>query len=129
MKKNEYFIFTDGACIKNPGPGAWAAVIFERQASGKRVVELGEYCGKTTNNQMELTAVIKALEFIKSSEANIRVFSDSKYVVKGILEWLPAWQKKAWKTSLGKDVLNKELWQKLYTEILKIVRDRFMEEY
>ena len=99
-------IFTDGACRGNPGPGGWGALLrynhHEKKLSGAEK--------DTTNNRMELTAVIKALEALKHS-CNINLTTDSQYVRNGILEWLPEWQKRNWKTSNKKPVKNLELWQ------------------
>lgn len=97
-------IYTDGACSGNPGPGGWGAIILGSQ--GGRIFG-GEK--KTTNNRMELTAVIKALESIKTP-SRITLFSDSQYVLKGITEWISGWKKKGWKTSNKKPVLNQDLW-------------------
>lgn len=107
---SEYIeIYTDGACKGNPGKGGWGAVLRYRQA----VLELfgGEL--ETTNNRMELTAVIKALEALKRPGQAIRIFSDSRYVLGGIEEWLPGWKARGWKTANRKPVLNQDLWQQL----------------
>ncbi len=98
-------IYTDGACSGNPGKGGWGVLIQEnnneKKLSGSEL--------NTTNNRMELTAVIKALEhFDKSRE--IEVFTDSKYVMQGITEWIKNWKNNHWKTSQKKDVKNKDLW-------------------
>lgn len=102
-------IYTDGACRGNPGPGGWAAVILEngriRQLSG------GE--PSTTNNRMELTAVIKALESLRHP-VRVEVHSDSQYLVRGITEWLPKWLENQWKTSGRTSVRNADLWRRLY---------------
>jgi ribonuclease HI len=105
-------IYTDGGCSGNPGPGGWAYVII------KDGVPFAEKWGAeklTTNNRMELQAVIAALEFIASEEKEekIIVYTDSQYVQKGITIWLAEWKKKGWKTSDKKPVKNKELWQRL----------------
>jgi ribonuclease HI len=102
-------IYTDGACKGNPGKGGWGALL-----SFKGVVK--ELYGgemQTTNNRMELTAVIRALEALKRPGLQIHVYSDSRYVLTGIEEWLPAWKARAWKTSSRKPVLNQDLWQQL----------------
>ena len=103
-------IYTDGACSGNPGPGGWGAVLrykgVEKELSG------GEK--DTTNNRMELTAVIKALEALKE-RCSVTLYTDSKYVSDAFNQgWIYGWLKKDWKKSDGKPVLNKELWQRLY---------------
>ena len=101
-------IFTDGACRGNPGKGGWGALI---RNSGK---EDCIYGGKldTTNNVMELTAAIKALQFLETS-SNVILTTDSKYVMQGITEWIKNWKERGWRTASKKPVLNKELWQRL----------------
>jgi ribonuclease HI len=105
-------IFTDGSSRGNPGPGGWGAII----ANESDVIELGGGEEHTTNNRMELTACIKALEEVKNEnlQDEIQIFSDSSYVVKGITEWIFNWQKKGWKTANKKPVENKDLWEKLF---------------
>lgn len=106
-------IWTDGSARGNPGPGGWAAII----ANDERVIEIGGDHEHTTNNRMELMAAIKALEYVSDLESNgsseISVNTDSEYVMKGITEWIHNWQKKGWKTSGKKAVLNQDLWQQL----------------
>ena len=103
-------IYTDGACSGNPGKGGWGALIQEndneKKLSGSEL--------NTTNNRMELTAVIKALEHYDEAK-EIEVFTDSKYVMQGITEWIKNWKNNHWKTSQKKDVKNKELWVLLDT--------------
>ena len=101
-------IYTDGACSGNPGKGGWGAYI-EAENS---VEELSGYENSTTNNRMELTAVIKALEYIQN-HVEINIFTDSKYVMDGINSWIKNWKKNNWKTSNKKPVKNKDLWEKL----------------
>jgi ribonuclease HI len=99
-------IFTDGAARGNPGPGGWGAII----AHEDRVVEIGgPSTGDTTNNKMELTAAIEALQSVGYEEP-ITLYTDSEYVKKGITEWVVGWQKNDWKTSQKKPVENQELW-------------------
>jgi len=104
-------IYTDGSSRGNPGPGGWGAVI----AHGNKVVEIGGHESHTTNNRMELTACIRALEFSISNFqfSKIIIFTDSKYVMHGITEWIHGWIKKGWKTAGKKPVLNQDLWQEL----------------
>ena len=101
-------IHTDGACLGNPGPGGWAALLrfngVERELAG------GE--AQTTNNRMELMAAIAALEALKEPCSAV-LHSDSKYVLQGISEWMPGWKRKGWKTAGGGAVKNQDLWQRL----------------
>lgn len=101
-------IYTDGACRGNPGPGGWAAVL--RSGGREKVLQGGE--PETTNNRMELTAAVRALQALKQP-AQIVVYTDSKYVQQGISEWLPAWRARGWKTAGKKPVKNQDLWQAL----------------
>lgn len=104
-------VFTDGACRGNPGPGGWAAVI--RGPEGDQ--ELTGFLPSTTNNRMELTAAIEALGSLPPG-SEVRVFSDSKYVIDGITRWCSGWIRKGWRKSDGKPVLNIELWKQLVAE-------------
>jgi len=101
-------IYTDGACSGNPGPGGWAALLL----SGEHERELSGAEAATTNNRMELTAVIRALEALKRPIRG-RVYTDSQYVRQGILDWVPQWKARGWKTSDKKPVKNQDLWQAL----------------
>ncbi len=103
-------IFTDGGCTGNPGPGGWAAVIL-RGASTPLEISGGEE--HTTNNRMELTAVIRSLGEIGRTGEAIELFTDSEYVQKGITEWIPQWEKRGWRTANKKPVKNRDLWIKL----------------
>jgi ribonuclease HI len=101
-------IYTDGACRGNPGPGGWAALLsfgeIEKELAGAEVL--------TTNNRMELTAVIRALEALKKP-SEVRVLTDSEYVRKGITEWVKGWKARGWKTADRKPVKNQDLWERL----------------
>ncbi|RZO18878.1 MAG: ribonuclease HI [SAR92 clade bacterium] len=101
-------IFTDGACRGNPGPGGWGALL--RFGSEEKTLFGGEQ--DTTNNRMELTAVIEALGALKRP-CDVTLTSDSTYVLKGIQEWMPNWKKRGWKTASKKPVKNVDLWKKL----------------
>jgi ribonuclease HI len=101
-------IYTDGACRGNPGPGGWAALLQE----GEHVKEISGAETLTTNNRMELTAVIRALETLKKPVA-ARLYTDSEYVRRGITEWLAAWKARGWRTADRKPVKNQDLWQLL----------------
>ena len=103
-------IYTDGACSGNPGKGGWGALIQENDNETK----LSGSELNTTNNRMELTAVIKALEYYDKAK-EIEVFTDSKYVMQGITAWIKNWKNNYWKTSQKKDVKNKDLWVLLDT--------------
>jgi ribonuclease HI len=102
-------IFTDGAAKGNPGRGGFGAVISE----GDTVKELGGHKGLTTNNEMELRAVVEALKAVQGSSAVVSIYTDSKYVVEGAKGWIFGWLKNGWKTKADTDVINKELWQEL----------------
>jgi len=110
-------IYTDGACKGNPGPGGWGALIL--QGDTKNEIYGGE--ANTTNNRMEIMAVIRALKTI-NVENEITVFTDSTYVQKGINEWIAKWKINGWRTSNKKEVKNKDLWVQLdnLTSQLKI---------
>lgn len=99
-------IFTDGAARGNPGPGGWGSIV----ATDETVVEIGGGNSKTTNNRMELTAVIQALK-IADPNSHIVVHTDSSYVLKGATEWVSDWEKNNWKTATKKPVLNEFLWK------------------
>jgi len=101
-------IYTDGACRGNPGPGGWAATL----SLGEHFRELSGAEAATTNNRMELTAVIEALSALKR-ESRVRVFTDSEYVRRGITEWLKAWKARDWRTADKKPVKNRDLWELL----------------
>lgn len=101
-------IHTDGACKGNPGVGGWGALL----KSGGRERELFGGEAQTTNNRMELTAVIRALEALKRP-CKVRLHTDSKYVQQGITEWIHGWKKRGWKTADKKPVKNEDLWRQL----------------
>ncbi|HRI19115.1 MAG TPA: ribonuclease HI [Burkholderiaceae bacterium] len=108
IRKPRVTVYSDGACKGNPGPGGWGAWL----ATGEHEKEL---CGGeklTTNNRMELTAVIEALASLKRS-CEVTIHTDSEYVRKGITEWIHGWKQRGWKTADKKPVKNAELWQRL----------------
>ena len=111
----EIKIYTDGACVGNPGPGGWAAIII----TGETKKELFGGEKLTTNNRMELTAAIKALEYCHDQEEKqlslkqIEIYTDSTYVKDGITVWINTWEKNNWKTTDKKNVKNVDLWKKL----------------
>jgi ribonuclease HI len=103
-------VATDGACLGNPGPGGWAALLryagHERELVGAEVL--------TTNNRMELMAAIAALEALRRP-CQVRLCTDSQYVRQGICEWISGWERRGWRTSGGGEVKNRDLWQRLST--------------
>ncbi|ACT69614.1 ribonuclease HI [Neorickettsia risticii] len=107
----ECVIYTDGACLGNPGPGGWAAVIIQRGADEK-IISGRE--ADSTNNRMELLAVIKALESFEQKGKRVTVYTDSTYVHRGITVWIKSWMKNKWRNSSGAAVKNKEMWVRLH---------------
>jgi len=101
-------IYTDGACRGNPGPGGWAVLL----SAGEQEKELSGAEVLTTNNRMELTAVIRALEALRRP-VRARLYTDSEYVRRGISEWLPGWKARGWRTAARKPVKNQDLWERL----------------
>ncbi len=103
-------LFTDGACSGNPGPGGWAYIL-RHPATGRQIEATGAE-DQTTNNRMELTAVIQGLSAL-TRPARVELFSDSEYVLKGLNEWLDAWKARGWRTAARKPVKNDDLWRTL----------------
>jgi len=101
-------IFADGACLGNPGPGGYGTILRYRSQEE----EISGYCPHTTNNRMELMAVIEGLETLKRP-SQVRVFTDSNYVFKGITIWINSWLERNWLNSQRRPVLNRDLWQRL----------------
>ncbi len=116
MKNKEIEIYTDGSSLGNPGLGGWGTVVVE---SNKIIKELGGHDKNTTNNRMEIMAVIEALKYINKSHINDKVVihTDSNYALQGITIWIHNWEKNGWRTANKKQVLNKELWQELIKEV------------
>lgn len=110
---DEIIIYTDGGCSGNPGPGGWGVVIL----ANEKEIQLSGGNALTTNNKMELTAAISALQKISEnkefSNCKISIYIDSQYVKNGITSWITNWKKNGWKTSAKKPVLNQDLWTKL----------------
>jgi ribonuclease HI len=106
--QNTVEIFSDGACSGNPGPGGYGAIL----KYGEAIKEISGCEIETTNNRMEMKAIIEALRLLKRP-CKIKVVTDSKYVVKGMTEWTPEWIKRNWLTSQKKPVLNRDLWEEL----------------
>jgi ribonuclease HI len=128
MKNEKIIIYTDGAAKGNPGRAGWGAIIlnYELRIKNYKITEIGGGVKHATNNQMELTAPIEALKYLKSKMSkpafDIEIISDSKYVILGITEWIFNWQKNNWRNAAKKPVLNRELWEELYelTKMSKI---------
>jgi ribonuclease HI len=122
MKKDEgrpfVEIFADGACSGNPGMGGFGAIL----RSGQKCTELSGCEKLTTNNRMEMMAVIAALEALKKP-CRVMITTDSKYIVKGMTEWIEGWKRNNWKNSQKKDVLNRDLWERL----LRVADDHEIE--
>ena len=112
MKQVE--LFTDGACLGNPGPGGWAVLM--RYGKHEREVVGGEQ--DTTNNRMELMAAIAGLETLTEA-CSVQLYTDSQYVRKGVIEWMPNWLKRNWKTAAGDQVKNRDLWERLNQAVLR----------
>lgn len=111
-------IFTDGACTGNPGPGGWASIV--ALADGT-VHELGGGVRETTNNRMEMTAAIRALALLdKVEQGTIPLYTDSTYLIRGITQWIWGWRARGWKSSEGKDVANRELWEELLRQVTRL---------
>lgn len=125
MKEN-IVIFTDGSSRGNPGPGGWGAVIVT--VTGK-VVELSGREDMTTNNRMELSAAKEALEYIESRkvEGDIELYTDSAYLLGGVLGWMYGWEKNGWKTRTGEQVLNQDLWKDIGAVVFRLKQFKNIE--
>lgn len=102
-------IFTDGSSRGNPGPGGWGAII----RVGDKVSELGGFEKHTTNNRMEMTAIVESLKYLGQTTEDITIYTDSKYTIDGITKWVSGWQRNGWITKNKTEVLNKDIWQEL----------------
>jgi len=105
---SDIIMYTDGACSGNPGPGGWGAVLM----SGEHRKEIFGGERETTNNRMEMMAIIRGAEVLKRG-CSVDIYTDSKYVLQGMTEWLEGWKKRGWKTASKKPVKNVDLWQRL----------------
>jgi ribonuclease HI len=114
-------IYTDGSSLGNPGPGGWGVFVVKKEDEGIREdIELGGGEKETTNNRMELKAVIEALKFIKENNfKEVTIYADSAYVLGGVTTWIKGWEKNGWKTANKKPVLNQDLWK----ELINLVRE------
>ena len=108
MECAEVEIHTDGACSGNPGPGGWGAILRYKDAEK----ELFGWCSLTTNNRMEILAAVRALEALKRP-CSVTIYTDSQYLKNGMTRWLEGWLRRGWRTSKGKAVKNKDLWNRL----------------
>jgi ribonuclease HI len=115
-------IFTDGSSRGNPGRGGWGAIVI----SSNKVVEMGGREEDTTNNRMEMRAIIEGLRFAYRLQSKVIIFTDSGYVIKGATQWVQGWKKSGWKTSQKQDVLNREMWEEM-SEFLERVHVEFVQ--
>jgi ribonuclease HI len=113
-REREVELFTDGACSGNPGPGGWAALL--RYGSREKLLSGGE--PETTNNRMEMMAAIAGLEAIRRA-SRVRLATDSQYLMRGINEWLPRWERNGWMTSAKEPVKNRDLWERLVAALAR----------
>lgn len=122
---SDFLIYTDGACSGNPGPGGWAFIVIESNGTGTKIESSGSELN-TTNNRMELTAVIKGILSIKAiAYSSMLIVTDSKYIVDAVNQcWLNSWVNNNWRKSDGKSVLNQDLWSKLL-ELMSIYNISF----
>ena len=107
-------LYTDGSCYPNPGPGAWACV-FNKDGTRKHI---SGYANYTTNNRMEMLAVIKGLHHL-NRPCFVSIYTDSKYVLEGFTRWFVNWERNNWKTKQGDDVKNQDLWERLKIEVVR----------
>jgi ribonuclease HI len=108
-------IYTDGSCLGNPGPGGWGAVLLYKEHKK----EISGANNATTNNRMEMQAVVEALKIIKKESAKIIIYTDSQYVKDGINKWIFSWKKNGWRNANRKLIKNVDLWQELDLEVSK----------
>ena len=122
----QYYLYTDGACQPNPGQGGWAFILFSEVHPKRRVIKSG-YKKSTTNNRMEITAVLEALKCFRGLREAGRdtaiLYSDSKYLVNGITLWMDGWARNSWRKKDKKPVMNDDLWR----EIHKLMQDISVE--
>lgn len=111
MMEKSLVVFTDGAARGNPGPGGWGAVLVNKEYD--EVVELGGGKPHTTNNEMELSAIVAALAHASLSALPLIICTDSSYAIRGITEWITGWERKGWKTMTGEPVANRALWEQM----------------
>jgi ribonuclease HI len=110
-QQDSAWVYCDGSCSGNPGPGGWGAIVV---TSDGHVKELGGSLGLTTNNQMELRAAIESLRYLKVEKKPVHIFTDSSYVIKGITQWISGWAARGWLTRELEPVANSEYWKELW---------------
>ena len=118
-------IFCDGACSGNPGPGGWGAIV----ALNDEVCELGDRAPSTTNNRMEMSALLESFKYVYQHPQfteieEVLIYTDSVYVIRGMTQWIFGWKNRGWKTAENKDVINKDIWQQLEIIISQIKNKR-----
>lgn len=114
-KDNSLILFTDGSSLGNPGPGGWGALLAYPKLD--EVIELGGTKLMTTNNEMELTAIVSGLSYAINSQAHIHIYTDSQYAINGATKWMYGWMKNGWQTTAKEPVKNKQVWESLYSLI------------
>lgn len=119
---NHVTIYTDGGCYPNPGPGGWGAVLLFVDGRGEHQKQLTGAEKMTTNNRMELSAVIHALEML-NQPCRVTLYTDSQYVKNGITEWIAEWMKNNWRTKAREDVKNRDLWERLHAATQRHIID------
>jgi len=110
QEKSPHLLFTDGSSLGNPGRGGWGAILVLEKS---RVIELGGREEHTTNNRMELTALIEGLRRLEQEEGDLLIYIDSAYVMNGATKWAESWKRRGWKTATKGEVLNRDLWEPL----------------
>jgi len=115
---NDLVVFTDGSSLGNPGPGGWGALIISQKLD--ELIELGGNKPQTTNNEMELTAILSVLAYAMHNTQHIHIFTDSQYAINGIQGWMYGWERKGWITAQKEPVKNMEIWK----ELLRLVGER-----
>ncbi len=106
-----FFVFIDGSSLGNPGPGGWGALLIAREEN--QIAEIGGSKKNSTNNEMELEALVQSLSFLRGNSGNILFFSDSRYLVQAMSIWLDGWRKNGWRRKDGKEIKNLSLWKKI----------------
>ena len=110
---NNLILFTDGSSLGNPGPGGWGVVLIYQKLD--EIIELGGSQPITTNNEMELTAILSALSYAVNSSVHIHLYTDSKYAIGGLINWMYTWAKNGWNTAKKEPIKNKDIWKQLYS--------------
>jgi ribonuclease HI len=118
---NDLVVFTDGSSLGNPGPGGWGAIIISPKLD--ELVELGGNKPTTTNNEMELTAILSALAYCMHNTQHIHIFTDSQYAMNGIQGWMHGWARNGWQTAQKEPVKNMEIWKNIYDLVQERGRD------